>query len=408
MRASLSLVPIALLSAAACGADFEGHELTLQSDVRWVAIDSDLASFTQGGLGLLRFDDDQEGLRLGRALIDLAGPLSETVRYALTAIATDDGDQNIFDVTEAFIEWRPYPSSQWRWETKLGAFYAPISLENRGIGWQSPYSLSFSAINTWMGEESRTIGVETSLTSMGVHADRDFDLSVVASVYEWNDPFGVMIMQRGWGIHDRQSPLFGDLPRPLVRDPNIRTIEFFHEIDDRIGYYAGAELKWRDDGVVRVLHYDNLGDPDDRSSQEPAWHTKFESLGARWEFPGDLSVLAQGMLGTTEVGPQGNGRGMILLEYWSYYVLASKLIASHRFTARYDVMYTDAERGPPGFKNGQDAAAWTLAYLYDIDEHWQVAVEGLTLTGTLDQRTRLGLPARATEKQLQVAVRWTF
>ena len=384
------------------------HELTLQADMRAVVVDSPLASFTEGGLGVLRFDEEHDGLQLGRLLIDVAGPLAETIHYTVTASATDDGDQNAIDLTEAYVDWRPYPQSEWRWRTRGGAFYAPISLENRAIGWQSLYSLSPSSINTWVGEEMRTIGLEVASTSLGRPAARSFDVTFVAAAYGWNDPMGVLILQRGWGIHDRQTPLFGSLPRPLVRDPNNRTLEFFDEIDDRIGYYVGAEIKWRNDSLVRLLRYDNLGDPDDATAKEPAWRTKFDSMGVRLELPFEISLLTQLMLGETEAGPQGNGRGQFLLEYWAYYLLASQKSGSHRYTLRYDRLYTDLERGAGALRSEQNAIAWTAAYLYDLNDHWQFALEGIRISGSLAQRALVGQPVSAVERQLQLAVRYTF
>lgn len=401
-------IAIAVSAFAFAGTTAYAHELYVQVDMRAVGVDSPLQSFTEGGLGLLRFDADHEGLQLGRVLIDAAGPIGETLRYTVTASATDDGDQNPLDLTEAYIDWRPYPTSAWRWRARAGAFYAPISLENRAVGWDSAYSLSPSAINTWIGEEMRTLGVELASTWAGRVEGRSFDVTFVGAAYKWNDPFGVLILQRGWAIHDRQSPLFGDLPRPLIRDPEIRRIEFFREIDDRAGYYVGAEIKWLNDSLVRVMHYDNLGDPNDSSATEPAWRTRFDAVGARIELPYRVSLLMQAMFGDTEAGPLGTGRGLFLLEYWSYYALASQQRGAHRYTVRYDRLYTDLERGPPGMISEQNAKAWTVAYSYDVDDHWQLAVEALQIDGSLAQRTRVGLPAEATERQLQLAVRWTF
>jgi hypothetical protein len=108
-------------------------------------------------------------------MLDVSGPIFETLRGQITASTTADGDRNPIDLTEAFLEWRPYPQSHWRWRSRLGAFYPPISLENRGVGWQSLYSLSASAINTWIGEEIRAIGLEVALTNVGATAQRPFD-----------------------------------------------------------------------------------------------------------------------------------------------------------------------------------------------------------------------------------------
>src|SRR5258705_9405197 len=56
--------------------------------------------------------------------------------------------------------YRPVSTSAFRWSIKAGAFFPPISLENTEIGWTSPWTLTPSAINAWVGEELRTIGLE--------------------------------------------------------------------------------------------------------------------------------------------------------------------------------------------------------------------------------------------------------
>jgi hypothetical protein len=85
----------------------------------------------------------------------------------LDASAWGDDDRNPLDLTEAYLQFRPYPLNGYRFRLKAGAFHAPISLENRAAGWESPYTLSYSAINTWLGEELRTIGVEGQLDWLG-------------------------------------------------------------------------------------------------------------------------------------------------------------------------------------------------------------------------------------------------
>ena len=59
-------------------------------------------------------------------------------------------------ITEAYLQFRPYPHAGYRLRVKAGAFYAPVSLENRASGWESPYTLSYSAINSWLATEVRT------------------------------------------------------------------------------------------------------------------------------------------------------------------------------------------------------------------------------------------------------------
>jgi hypothetical protein len=404
--AELTLLAVAFtgLPAAVSAAAYELHG---QIDLRGVAVDSPLASFTHDGLGLLRFDEQHDGLQLGRLVLDFTGPLTQTLRAHVTASATADGDQNPIDLTEAFVEWRPYPDSRWRWRTRLGAFYPPLSLENRAIGWESLYSLSSSAINTWIGEETRAIGLEVAATVAGAPAGRAFDLSFIAGVYGWNDPMGVLIFQRGWAIHDRQTTLFGALPRPLAQ-PGERDIEFFHEIDHRAGYYAGVETKWLDRHTLRYMHYDNRGDPARSNGRDDAWLTRFDSIGARLELSEQWTLIAQGLVGDTGVGGSADGRGLLIADYWSYFALGSYTSGPHRLTLRYDRMHVESVRGAEFFDSGQNAKAWTAAWMLDLSEHWQGALEAVRIDGSVTQRALAGLPAAAVERQLQVALRYSF
>jgi hypothetical protein len=68
---------LAIASMAAAATDFTPFELTTSVDLRAVAVDSPLTSFTEGGTGLLRFDEDHDGLRLGRIVIEAAARCSK-------------------------------------------------------------------------------------------------------------------------------------------------------------------------------------------------------------------------------------------------------------------------------------------------------------------------------------------
>jgi hypothetical protein len=250
--------------------------------------------------------------------------------------------------------------------------------------------------------------VETSLTLLGAAAGRRFDVSVVAAGFGWNDPAGVLLFQRGWAIHDRQTALFGELPRPLIRNPRIPNIEFFDEVDHRAGYYAGLEAKISGRHVLRALHYDNRGDTNKEDGREPTWLTKFDALGARLEFPHDVTAIAQFMQGDTAFRPSADGRGGMINDFDSWFLLLSQQHQAHRYTVRYDRMNTTTVRGARFIDSHQDADAWTVAYLFDLSDHWQFAAEAIQLSGSLRQRAVLHLSQSATERLLQIAARFTF
>jgi len=379
----------------------------VQVDVRYASTDVE-RSFTQGGLGLGRFDEDHDGPQLGRLSLEYRGALTETLGAHVTADTYADHDKNPIDLTEAFLEWRPYPSSAWRWRTKLGAFYPPISLENRDTGWRSSYSLSPGAINTWLGEELRTIGAESSFTWLGSRTDKGVDLSLIGALYGWNDPLGVEIFERGWAIHDRQTGLFGGLPKIFADSTSRHQVEFFHEIDNRPGYYLGAQASWPERLVLRVLHYDNRGDPRASNGYEKAWLTRFDSAGLRFEWQPDWTLIAQWMNGDTAVGASADGLGFLRTAFESYFGLVSGVFGPHRLTVRYDRLTTNTLRGEAYFDGYQDANGWTFGYGFDFGNGWQLWIEGLQVKGELEQRSLLGLDPDFRERTLQCAFRFRY
>ena len=171
-------------------------------------------SFLDGGLGELRFDDGDSALQLGRARFALSQPIGEVLTLRLDASAWDDKDNNLIDLTEAYLEYRPYPRAGLRARVKAGAFYPPISLENRASGWESPYTLSSSAINTWIAEELRTVGVEGEVEWLGTRSGHAFDVGLTAGLFGWNDPVGVVLAGHGFAVHDRQTPLSAESGAP--------------------------------------------------------------------------------------------------------------------------------------------------------------------------------------------------
>src|SRR6185437_6111030 len=73
-------------------------------------------------------------------------------------------DRDVIDPLEIYASWHSGADDYGvSWSAKAGAFFPTISLENDDLGWTSPYTLTPSAINSWIGEELRTIGSEGTL-----------------------------------------------------------------------------------------------------------------------------------------------------------------------------------------------------------------------------------------------------
>jgi len=405
MRATTRLPAFFLtLGLALLSREASAFEWELDVDGRLVSSNGQKSAMS-GGLGELRFGESKSGVQLGRARLALSQPVGNVLALHLDASYWGDDDKSPVDVTEAYAEYRPYPIDGFRVRVRGGAFYAPISLENRAAGWESPYTLSSSAINNWIAEEVRTIGLETQAEWLGTRLGHSFDLSVVGAVYRWNDPIGGVLASKGFGISDRQTGLFGRVGMPGVAP--LRGREPFHEIDGRTGYYGGLELRYLDRLTLRALHYDNRADPTayDARLNDYAWQMKFDSAGARYESPGGWTLITQWLQGETYVDAPASERE------WPFnarFFLISKRFGRHSLSARYDdfsigFSINDFDLGE------QTGHAWTLAYVAELTPNWRVTLEWVRVDSNLKPRSfYLGEAPGAIERGLQLAVRYAI
>jgi hypothetical protein len=380
------------------GAADDRLSATAAVDLRLVHSSSP-ASFLDGGDGALRFDSGREGLRLGRAYVAARLRLADEWTLHGVLDAYGDHDRNAVDTSELWLGYRPFPSGPVRWQLKLGAFYLPASLENRGPGWRSVYTLTPSAINSWIGEELRTIGAEAEVRWLAARSGLPGDVSLVVAAYGWNDPAGVLIADRGFALSDRPSTLFGGLGRP--------PIGFYHEIDRRPGYYVGVAFHGAAGLELRALRYDNRADPGAATDGGGgAWLTRFTSLGARWEPRGPLTLIAQYLAGDTTIGPDGAPARQYVMRFHAAFALASLEWQRHRLTVRYDDFHTRQTSGFYGPHGDEAGHGWTIGASHEFGSDWTLAAEWIRLQSRFPPRSLVsGMPDR-TDTQVQLALRY--
>ena len=389
---------VALCARAACASEWE-----LSFDGRLLNSDG-TTSFVDGGLGALRFGADRSGVALGRARFALDQALGQILTLKIDASAWGDHDKNPVDLTEAYLEARPYPVAGFRTRVKAGAFYAPISLENRSGGWESPYTLSSSALNSWVAEELRTIGLEASVDWLGTRLGHDFDLGVTGAVYGWNEPAGVSLATHGFAIDDRQTTLFGRIGKPGAGP--VRGFEVFHEIDGRAGTYVGLEGRYLDRITVRALHYNNNADPgaNDPVQHVHAWQTCFDTAGLRVESESGWTAIVQWMQGETYIEPAPARE--LEWDFRTAYLLLSKRIGKHTLSARYDD-FTVAPV-PPVTQGNQTGHATTVDYRYEWSARWRLTLEWVQVRSGQSTRVAYGEAPFVTENLLQLSARWAI
>jgi hypothetical protein len=376
--------------------------LTVNGDVdlRWVHATGD-TSYLNGGLGILRFDPDHEGIQFGRAFIAPSLRLTDIVTVHAVFNAYGDYGGNPADVSEFYLDVRPFPTTAVRWRARVGAFFLPASLENRGIGWTDVYSITPSAVNTWLGEEFRTIGAELEARWLGASCGYLGDVALVAAAYGWNDPAGELLAERGFALTDRPSTLAGGLGKPPMG--------FYREIDRKPGYYGGLTWRHHDRLEIRALRYDNRGDPGAANAGgDYAWRTRFSSLGARLEPNAHWTFIAQYLDGDTAIGPDSSPDEQFYLNFHASYALASFDWARERLTARYDDFHTHQLSGFYGPPSNDDGHSWTFAASHELGDHWQFVIEWLRVSSVFPPRQALAEPAEQTASQFQLAARYRF
>jgi len=203
MRAVLLLLSASLLPFGASSAPEGRGEWNLGIE---------LAATSSDPNAKLAADGDDSFARLS---FSYSATLNPAWSFATVVDAVSVGTSGI-DLTEAYFSWRPVPRSAVRQSLRVGAFYPPLSLENTEDAWTSPYGDTFSAINTWVGEELRTMGAEWSPSLRFGPASRQREIRAILAAYCCNDPAGTLLAWRGFALHQWQSRLDDALLLPAV------------------------------------------------------------------------------------------------------------------------------------------------------------------------------------------------
>ncbi len=410
------LVTLASLSSAALAESEPGrYSLHTGLDLSYVNANGH-PSWLEGSTGKLRYDGGNDGLLLSRGFLDYGYRLADTVSAHIVAEAYLEDFSATLDLTEAYLEWRPVPRSASRYQLKVGAFYPRLSLENSDFGWSSPYTLSSSAINTWVGEELRSYGAEFAVSRRPEALGGAHTFSLHASMFYNNDTAGGLIAWKGWSLHDRQSRLGDEVPLPPIpliqpgmwfdrQDPFITPIL---EIDDTYGYYVGAEWSINKRFLLRATHYDNRTDPFGYEDGQYAWETAFEQLGVKATLPGDIGLIGQWIDGYTVWGRLRNGIHAVDVGFESRFVLLTRAFDRHRVSARYDHFEISEKDSIPLDENSENGHAWTVSWRYALNDNFTLAAEWLEVTSNRPAWAYFGLAEKKAERQLQLSLRMQF
>jgi hypothetical protein len=390
LRRVFAAIAVCLVTSLAGAQDVKLHAY---ADMRLVDAPND-PSFVNGGPGRLRYGDGDTKVRFGAAALVLTAQFTPAL-FALADLQLQQTDHASPQLTEAFLRYRPLSLSAWRASIKGGLYFIPISLENDGIGWTSPWTITPSAINSWVGEELRGLGAEARGEWRGDAGTLGFG----GGLFRHNDPAGNILAMRGWSLSDLVYGVGGRLREPSDDDGGIRQqYAPLQSIGGRTGWYADTSWKNAAGLDLRLLRYDNRADPHAHELYAEgdklfAWRTRFWSAGAKFA-TGPVTWIAQGMDGDTEVQPRQN---LFRTHFQSGFLLAGWNRGAWRPTLRVERFRT--------WPSGERGRAVTAALNWRPSDWLRLTAEWLHVNATREDREDVGLSPHERGNQLQLLAR---
>jgi hypothetical protein len=380
-------------------------------DFRAILADGE-RSWTDGGFGRSRFGDagGETGIDVVAAEAELVwqGPVAWNVEARVAVAAQDEQDQPV-DLIEAFASWRPVPRSATRFSARAGLFWPPVSLEHHGPAWQVEDMITPSAINSWVGEEVKVIGVEASAS----HPAGGGRVSATLGLFAFNDTAGTLLAFRGWALHDQKSGAFSRHGLPplnqLIRAPQAPWTTPTLEVDGRPGFYGRLAWEMAAPVTLEAFYYANRADPEAANgSPEWGWNTRFLNFGARADLGARTRLLAQALTGTTAMGIEQDDHYWVETRFRSAFLRVTHQIDPVALSGRIDLFDTRERGYRMGPEDNEQGWSLTGALDWHLTDQAELILEGFYVESERGARARLGAEPRAKQAIVQAAVRLTL
>ena len=265
-------------------------------------------------------DEDELSSQVQVGVDWLASPMFGAHLHLL-ARTGGEGRRDALGIPEAYLELNLQPGDD-RVRIRGGAFFLPSSRENVDALWENPYAITSSALNSWLGEEFRPIGIDASYLRQRAFAG--------ATIFRGNDTLGSLPVARGWTLDDHWTLLGEWVP---VDEEYFTSVSA--ENDGRLGWSARGG--WRGDHLyVQLTHLDNRSDGLEYGRLFN-WGTRFEIASAEYTV-NDWTFAAEAGWGPTFLIVEGT---KYTTELDAGYVMASRRWARSRATVRLESFALD-------------------------------------------------------------------
>jgi hypothetical protein len=242
------------------------------------------------------------------------------------------------------------------WRLRAGHFWLPTSRENVDPLWTSRYTITFSALNTWIGQEVRPVGADLQYSP-------NFYLTLGVTAFRDNDTMGTLLAARGWTLGNRLTVYDEVVPsKPVTTKP------FGHDLDGKTGYAERIRVQLPERAMLQATHVDNRAELDPGRVPNVPWLTRYDSVGTTIGTMSPTTFAAEWASGDTTIGFP---RGTFTLGFNTAYALLSHKYGAERVTVRVERYATDFEH----------KHAFTIAGFHDVNPRIRAGLEYVRASG---------------------------
>ncbi|MEA2237394.1 MAG: hypothetical protein QOC81_2118 [Thermoanaerobaculia bacterium] len=289
-------------------------------------------------------------------------------------------------------------------QLRAGQFFLGTSRENIEPLWTSPYTINFSPLNSWIGEELRPVGIDLAWRP-------NFYVTAGATAFRDNDTLGALIAWRGWSVGNRLSvynevlplpPLFS-LPTDFDDQRHDGTVPFERDLDGRTGVSARLRMQLPERAMVQLTRIDNRGDREEYRG-EYSWQTHLNIAAAQVGLTSPATLAGEYCWGATGMGIAPH---FVQADFATWYLLGSWKRANDRFSLRFDTFSTK-DRDGVAENNTEHGHSWVLAWMHDVKPNVRLGTEFLQVTGDRPAAQQSGVSPNTDGRSVTVEVRYGF
>lgn len=372
-------------------------------------------SWNEGGFGRLDTgDDDRDAVTL-HGYVDSNFAIDWQINSALHATlhglarADDAGDAGKdIGIVEAYASYQVVDKPTYDVSVSVGQRFFPTALEASDQLWQSPYTLTYSALNSWIAHEFRPIGVEVDYFQLIGNSGINFAFNA----FKGNDASGSQLAWGGWRNSQRLTVFNEILPLPPLsslqptgpfwRQRDEGSKPFSRDLDGRWGYAAMAEIILSENFRVTLSTVNNRGDLY-LYGKEYAWYTEFSIAGMQWTVNDDWELLGEYCRGDTVMGPYAI---QVNADYNTAYAIVSWHRQRQRISLRAETFQIDDHDGA-GINSDEDGHSITLAYFYQPSD-WRLGIELTRVDAARIAAAQSGFSPDTDGNQLIAELRYFF